>query len=70
KMKTFTGTLHGKLLSRPKKPNSPRLPYEKLIIPNGHTQALVEMTLGEKNKISHRAQATRKFGEWFAKNMH
>src|SRR3989344_7778590 len=57
---TFSGMLHGRFISNVVKPNKNRLPYEKIFIPDGHSKALAEISVHEKNKISHRAQATRK----------
>ncbi|MFH1588840.1 MAG: non-canonical purine NTP pyrophosphatase [Candidatus Diapherotrites archaeon] len=62
---SFEGKLNGKFLIKARKPKADRLPYEKLFIPNGSRKALVELTKKEKNEISHRAIATRKFGKWF-----
>src|SRR3989344_7102384 len=57
---TFSGMLHGRFISNVVKPNKNRLPHEKIFIPDGHSKALAEISVHEKNKISHRAQATRK----------
>ncbi|MCB0385431.1 MAG: non-canonical purine NTP pyrophosphatase, partial [Bdellovibrionales bacterium] len=37
--------------------------YDPLFIPEGETKTLAELGPGAKNKISHRAQALRKFIE-------
>tara|TARA_Y100000310_G_scaffold71983_1_gene67919 strand:+ start:1033 stop:1590 length:558 start_codon:yes stop_codon:yes gene_type:complete len=68
KYKVFSGKLKGKLLDKTVSLDKNRLPYEKLFIPNGYKKALVDISLNEKNKISHRAIATRKLGEWLNKN--
>ncbi len=62
--KFFEGKLEGKITSKVIKPNANRMPYEKIFIPNGYKKAIVEMTKAEKNKISHRAKATHKLGDW------
>jgi len=67
RFKTFSGKLKGKLLDKTVSLQKNRLPYEKLFIPNGFSKALVDIPLEEKNKISHRAIATRKMGEWLSK---
>ena len=64
---TFSGMLHGRFISNVVKPNKNRLPYEKIFIPDGYDRALAEISIHEKNKISHRALATRKFGNWLKK---
>ncbi|MCR4335156.1 MAG: non-canonical purine NTP pyrophosphatase [archaeon] len=68
KYKVFSGKLKGYLLDKTVSLDKNRLPYEKLFIPNGYKKALVDIPLDEKNKISHRAIATRKLGEWLTKN--
>ena len=62
--KFFEGKLEGKITSKVIKPTADRMPYEKIFIPNGFKKAVVEMTPAEKNAISHRAEATKKLGEW------
>jgi len=68
KFKTFEGKLKGKLLDKTVSLEKDRLPYEKLFIPNGSKKALVDIPIEEKNKISHRAIATKKLGKWLNKN--
>jgi XTP/dITP diphosphohydrolase len=67
-IKSFSGTLKGTLLENVVLPDENRLPYEKIFVPNGFEKPLVELSLEEKNKISHRAIATRKLGGWLEKN--
>lgn len=62
--KTFTGTLKGKLLERAVSEDKDRLPYEKIFVPEGFSRALVDLSLVEKNAISHRAIATKALGKW------
>ena len=66
KFKTFSGKMNGTLLSRAVSVHKDRLPYEKLFVPQGFTKALVDLSIDEKNRISHRATATRKLGKWLA----
>ena len=62
--KVFSGYLDGTLLSRAVSVDKDRLPYEKLFVPKGYPKALVDIEIREKNKISHRAKATRKLAKW------
>lgn len=63
-MKVFSGELKGRLLSKIVSVDKDRLPYEKLFVPEGHSKALVEIPIEEKNRISHRQEATRKLCGW------
>lgn len=67
KYKTFSGKLKGKLLTKLVNEKADVLPYEKFFMPNGKKKTLSQISREEKNKFSHRAQATEKFGKWFAK---
>ncbi|HLC92241.1 MAG TPA: non-canonical purine NTP pyrophosphatase [archaeon] len=62
--KVFSGYLRGKLLLRAVSVDKDRLPYEKLFVPAGYSNALVNLDIKEKNRISHRALATRKLAKW------
>ena len=63
-MKSFSGVLRGKLIEKTVSVDKDRLPYEKIFVPEGFSDALVNISLEEKNKVSHRAIATREFGKW------
>lgn len=63
--KIFTGELKGRIAGAPAGSASENVPYEKIFIPTGGGAPLSFMSRGEKNAISHRAQAARKFAEWF-----
>jgi len=41
--------------------------FDPIFKPKGNKKTFAEMTLTEKNKHSHRANALRKFGEWYRK---
>lgn len=66
--KCFSGELKGTLLAKAVSVGKDRLPYEKIFMPQGYSTALVDLPLEEKNRISHRAKAARKLGEWLSKN--
>ncbi len=67
--RVFSGRLNGSLLIKTVSVGKDRLPYEKLFVPDGYKTALVDLPLEGKNKISHRAQAARKLGEWLSQRM-
>ena len=54
-MLTTTGTLDGLLIDTPRGQNG--FGYDPLFLVKGTDKTLAEMTLEEKNKISHRAKA-------------
>ena len=64
--KVFSGKMEGTLLEKIVSPEKDRLPYEKIFVPNDFDNALVDISVEEKNKISHRSKATKKLGEWLA----
>ncbi len=66
-MKTFSGKLNGVWLNYLVSAEADRLPYEKMFVPDGYEDAIVTIPIEEKNKISHRAKATRLLGEWLSK---
>lgn len=41
--------------------------FDPIFIPDGYTVTYAEMTLEEKNKVSHRYKAFSKLGEWVAR---
>ncbi len=49
------GVLEGKILDAPR--GDKGFGYDSLFVPNGSQSTLAEMTMAEKNKISHRAKA-------------
>lgn len=69
KFKTFEGKLEGKLLDKTVSLEKDRLPYEKIFVPRGFKKALVDISINEKNKISHRAIATKKLGKWLKQKL-
>lgn len=65
--KTFEGILRGKITLKKdsKKFQNPKLPYEAIFVPINSIRRLSRFTKIEKNRISHRGIAMRKFGKWF-----
>lgn len=51
----FTGIIEGEII--PEKRGQEGFGYDPVFLPNGYSQTFAEMTLDEKNQISHRAQA-------------
>jgi XTP/dITP diphosphohydrolase len=51
----FEGTLSGKIINEPR--GSGGFGYDSVFVPEGLTKTLAELTIEEKNKISHRAKA-------------
>ena len=56
-MKVVTGSVHGQIVE-PRGKNG--FGFDFVFMPNGHERTNAEMTLEEKNKISHRALAIKK----------
>ena len=54
----FEGTVEGVILHE--KRGIDGFGYDPVFVPNGYTKSFAELTLEEKNRISHRARATRK----------
>lgn len=54
----FEGIVKGKIIDAPK--GEQGFGYDPIFVPNGYDKTFAEMFLSEKNKISHRAIATRK----------
>ena len=40
------------------------MPYDRIFIPEGKSKTISDMTLQEKNSLSQRAEAFKKFGEY------
>jgi XTP/dITP diphosphohydrolase len=58
----FEGKIEGKIISRKIGLNG--FGYDPIFIPDGFSKTFAEMTLAEKNKISHRAIAIKKFKQY------
>jgi len=58
----FFGRDDGEIAKNPRGGNiRPKLPYDQIFIPKGHSQTFAEMTDEEKNKLSHRGRAFQEF---------
>lgn len=61
----FDGTVEGKIINEER--GSKGFGYDSIFIPNNYTQTFAELDENIKNKISHRANALKKFSD-FLKN--
>lgn len=61
--KTFSGTVSGKISTRPKGNNG--FGYDPIFIPKGYKKTFGEMKAGFKDKISHRYKAFSKIKKYF-----
>jgi XTP/dITP diphosphohydrolase len=63
----FEGSINGKIINQ--KRGIHGFGYDPIFQPDGYKQTFAEMTLDEKNKISHRAKAIEKLANYlFGKN--
>ncbi len=58
---TVSGELEGQIIETPRGSNG--FGYDPLFLPEGYNRTLAQMTVEEKNKISHRAKAFAKLKE-------
>ena len=58
----FEGKVEGRILSERK--GNGGFGYDPVFVPDGFTRTLAEMTMEEKNRISHRARAVQKLVEF------
>jgi XTP/dITP diphosphohydrolase len=63
----FEGRLHGTIKENIFEAIDPVFPYDTLFIPESFDKPICEMSMGEKNAISHRGKAFRKLGEYLTK---
>jgi XTP/dITP diphosphohydrolase len=60
--KQFEGVVHGQIMSEYR--GSGGFGYDPIFLPDGFTRSLAEMSMEEKNAISHRAHAVNKLIEF------
>lgn len=66
KIHTFEGIVKGTIATTRK--GTGGFGYDPIFIPEGHTQSFGEMSLAEKNQLSHRAIAVQKLTEFLSKH--
>lgn len=64
----FTGEVIGKITEEERRNNTNSgFGFDPIFKPAKNNKTFAEMTVEEKNKYSHRAQALRKFAKWYQK---
>jgi XTP/dITP diphosphohydrolase len=61
----FEGIIRGEIIAE--KRGSSGFGYDPVFIPEGHSRTFAEMTLEEKNQLSHRAIAVKKLAEYLSR---
>ncbi|MBI2673184.1 hypothetical protein HYX19_02900 [Candidatus Woesearchaeota archaeon] len=61
----FDGILGGSISNEVFDLDKDVMPYERIFIPNGYDVTLSKLSREEKNKISHRSKAFKKFAEYY-----
>jgi XTP/dITP diphosphohydrolase len=67
KLHTFEGVVNGNITENKK--GEKGFGYDPIFIPEGYTQTFAELSLEEKNTISHRAIATKKLIDFLQKSL-
>ncbi|MEM2006987.1 MAG: XTP/dITP diphosphatase [Sulfolobales archaeon] len=65
-VKLFQGVVHGTISEEPR--GTGGFGFDPIFIPRGYTRTFAEMSIEEKNKISHRARAFKALTSWLLKN--
>jgi XTP/dITP diphosphohydrolase len=60
--KVFEGKVEGKILENPRGTNG--FGYDPLFVPDGYSKTYAELSIEEKNQLSHRAEAMKKAVEF------
>jgi len=64
----FMGEVEGRIANEEKRGiDKAGFGFDPVFQPLGSNKTFAEMTLEEKNKVSHRAKAVHRFGEWYKK---
>ena len=61
----FEGVIRGEIITE--KRGSSGFGYDPVFVPEGHSKTFAEMTLEEKNQLSHRAIAVKKLAEYLSR---
>ncbi len=64
-VRLFSGVVYGEISSSAR--GSGGFGFDPIFIPKGCGKTFAEMSIDEKNRLSHRAAAFRRFAEWFNK---
>ena len=64
----FIGKLKGTITGKVFGPELPDMPYDRIFIPANYNKTIAEMSLDEKNNLSQRGLAFRRFGDYIKKN--
>lgn len=64
----FEGRLEGHILTEPR--GTGGFGYDPIFLPDGHERTLAEMSMDEKNAISHRAQALTSMVSYLTTQLH
>ena len=67
KEKLFEGTVYGEIIDNPK--GDKGFGYDPVFVPDGFDKTFGEMSMEEKNRISHRTAAVVKLVEYLQKNL-
>ena len=60
----FDGIMEGDITKEVHNPDKDSMPYDKIFIPEGKDKTISHMTLQEKNSVTQRGKAFRKFGKF------
>jgi len=63
--KVFEGKVSGTIVNRPVGANG--FGFDPIFLPERSPKTMGQLTVEEKCRISHRAEAMRKFAQWFLK---
>jgi XTP/dITP diphosphohydrolase len=63
----FAGRLSGEITKRVYDKTADVMPYDRIFIPAGKKQTISGLTLAEKNAMSQRGEAFRRFGQYLKK---